>query len=300
MNILIVGAGATGGAFGARLVAAGHDVTFLVRQRRQQQLRTDGLQFIAPDGAFRHHVRAVTSVTGQTFDLIIIAVKAPALQHVIGQLQDVTTASTRIVPLLNGMRHLELLDEAFPGSVVGGLVNIVATMHDTGVVEQLTPLSTMTLGSLDGVALPIGVREALDVAGVTVRVDDDIRTRMWEKWAFITAAGVITCLFRGAIGDILAAGGRTQIMQAIDETSRVAAAVGHPVGEVSRTQTLGLLTEEGSRFTSSLYRDLLAGDPVEAEHILGDFAAQARELNVATVLLDAALLQLRTHQVAAR
>lgn len=299
MRILIVGAGATGGAFGARLIEAGRDVTFLVRAGRAKQLEASGLVFHAPDGARTYRLRAVTALEpGEPYDLVIVALKAPALPGALATMAPAIGPGTAILPLLNGMDHIDELERAYPGHVVGGLVKIVATVGPDGAVHQMTPLCTMTIGALDGGRLDPAVVDALTVEGITLSVDPDIRTRLWEKWVFIAAAGIITCLFRGNIGDILAAGGEGHILQAIAETEDVASRAGHPVGEASHAQSLELLTAPGSEFTSSLYRDLQHGEPAEAEHILGGLAARARILGVPTPLLDATLLQLRTHRQA--
>ena len=296
---LIVGAGATGGALGARLISAGQDVTFLVRERRAAQLAADGLHFRAPDVDVVHTARAVTSLDDiDPFDLAIVAVKAPALKAIIPTFAPAIGPETRIVPLLNGMANIDLLERAFPGRVLGGIVKIVATLDEDATVVQMTPLCSLAVGGLHGESVPVEIRRTLDVDGIALEVVDDITSRLWEKWAFIAAAGVITCLFRGTIGDILAAGGQAQILQAIAECEQIAEAAGHPVSVAAHAQSLGLLTESGSAFTSSLYRDLQHGDPVEAEHIIGDLATRAAELQVPAPLLSAALLQLRTHHQA--
>ncbi|GAA1546764.1 MULTISPECIES: ketopantoate reductase family protein [Brevibacterium] len=296
---LIVGAGATGGAIGARLISAGQDVTFLVRERRAAQLAADRLRFRAPDVDVVHTARAVTSLEGtDPFDLVIVAVKAPALAAIIPTLAPAIGPETSIVPLLNGMAHIDLLERAYPGRVIGGIVKIVATLDEDGTVVQMTPLCSLTVGGLHGKDVPSEIRRTLDVDGITLDIVDDVASRLWEKWAFIAAAGVITCLFRGTIGDILAAGGEAQILQAIAECEQIAEATGHRVSEAGHAQSLGLLTESGSAFTSSLYRDLQHGDPVEAEHIIGDLATRAAALEAPAPLLNAALLQLRTHHQA--
>ena len=296
---LIIGAGATGGALGARLISAGQDVTFLVRERRAAQLAADGLRFRAPDVDGMHTVRAVTALDhADPFDLVIVAVKAPALAAIIPTLAPAIGPQTCVVPLLNGMAHIDLLERAFPGRVLGGIVKIVATLDEDATVVQMTPLCSLTIGGLLGDAVPDNISRTLDVDGIALEVVDDIASRLWEKWAFIAAAGVITCLFRGTIGDILAAGGEAQILQAIAECEQIAEAAGHPVSAAGHAQSLGLLTESGSAFTSSLYRDLQHGDPVEAEHIIGDLATRAAALHVPAPLLNAALLQLRTHHQA--
>lgn len=274
-------------------------MTFLVRERRAAQLADKGLRFSSPDLDVVHNVQTVTSLEGEApFDLVIVAVKAPALESIIPTLAPAIGKSTRIVPLLNGMAHIETLEAAFPGQVLGGLVKIVATVEEDTTIRQMTPLCTLTIGGLHGESVPEVIAGALDSDGIALEIADDIVSRLWEKWAFIAAAGVVTCLFRGTIGDILAAGGEAQIFKSIDECEQVAASAGHPVSEPGHAQTVGLLTEPGSAFTSSLYRDLQHGDPIEAEHIIGELAARATALEVPTPLLDAALLQLRTHHQA--
>ncbi|UNK46024.1 2-dehydropantoate 2-reductase [Arthrobacter sulfonylureivorans] len=296
MRILIAGAGATGGGYGARLIEARRDVTFLVRERRAEVLTRDGLTLDATDGRRTLHANAVTAIeAGDYYDLLIVAVKAPALAEVLITAAPAIGPKTMILPVLNGLDHLDALQTAYPGQVLGGLVKIVATLDEAGAVLQMTPLCTMTVGTLDGSTLKDEIREALNVPGIELTVDDDVLTRLWEKWAFIASAGVITCLFRGNIGDIIAAGGEDHILRAIAETEEIARVAGHAVSPASHAQSIGLLTVPGSSFTSSLYRDLQHGDPVESEHILGGLAARARKLLVATPLLDATLLQMRTH-----
>lgn len=298
-RILVVGAGATGGALGARLITAGQDVTFLVRECRAEQLAADGLRFRAPDVDVVHATRAITTLDGaDPFDLVVVAVKAPALDAIVPTLAPAIGPESRIVPLLNGRSHIDLLERAFPGQVLGGIVKIVATLDEDAAVVQMTPLCSLTIGELHGEAISAEIVQALDVDGIALDIVDDVVTRLWEKWAFIAAAGVITCLFRGTIGDILAAGGEGQILQAIAECEQIAEAAGHPVSEAGHAQSLALLTEPESTFTSSLYRDLQHGDPVEAEHIIGDLAARGATLDATAPLLNAALLQLRAHHQA--
>lgn len=298
MRVLIVGAGATGGAFGTRLQEAGRDVTYLVRPERQRLLQKDGLRFVAPDGDRKHAVTAVTSISeGDHYDLVIIAVKAPALQRIMDTAAPAVGTTTLILPFLNGLDHIDVLEDAYPGQVVGGLVKIVAMVDEAGAVRQMTPLSTMTVGSLTGNALPPSLAETLSVPGIDLSISNTMVQRLWEKWAFISAAGAITCLLRNNVGAILESGGRPQILQAIAETENVAAAAGYPVSESGHQQSLDILAAPGSRFTSSLYRDLQRGAAVEAEHLLGSLAARARTLNVDTPFLDLAVTQVRAHQI---
>lgn len=294
MRILIVGAGGTGGAFGTRLQEAGRDVTYLVRERRADALRRDGLRFVSPDGDRTHPVQTIVAgEPADPFDLVLITVKAAGLESAIADVQPYVGPDAPVLPVLNGMAHMERLEREFPGRVLGGLAKIVATL-DGDTVRQLTGLSTLTVGALDNAEVPAPIVEALDVPGIELSVSDDVIGALWEKWAFIAAAGVVTCLFRGPVGRIIDAGGLPKIHEAIAELEAVAAAAGHPVSDAAHAQSLAMLTEPGSAFTSSLYRDLVAGLPTEAEHILGDLARRARDLGVETTLLDLTLIQIRT------
>jgi 2-dehydropantoate 2-reductase len=292
VRILVVGAGATGGAFGTLLQEAGRDVTYLVRPRKQEVLRRDGLRFISPAGDRTHPVQAITAADGSPFDLVLVTVKATALEGVLGEIGAFVGPGTSIVPILNGMAHVDRLEQLFPGQVLGGLARIVATL-DGDVVRQQMSLTSLTIGGLNGSPVPAEVSRALDVTSIDFSVVDDIVGALWEKWAFIAAAGTVNCLFRAPVGRILDAGGEARILEAISETEAVAAAAGHPVSDAGHKQAVGLLTQPGSAFTSSLYRDLRAGLPSEAEHILGDLARRARDLNVPTPLLDLTLIQIR-------
>ncbi len=300
MRILIVGAGATGGAFGTLLQEAGRDVTYLVHAGRADALRRDGLRFISTSGDRTNPVQTlIAGEPADPFDLVLVTVKATAIDSAIADVSPYVGADTAVLPFLNGLAHVDRLEQAFPGQVVGGLVKIVAT-RDGEAVRQLTPLTVLTIGAFDDEELADEIAEALDAPGIQFAVSPDITGALYEKWAFIATAGVVTCLFRGAVGDIIAAGGLPFIEEAIAEIERVVAAAGHPVSDAAHAQAVALLTEESSAFTSSLYRDLIAGLPHEGEHILGDMQKRARELSVATPLLDLAVVQIRTDAARSR
>lgn len=299
MKILIAGAGATGGAFGTRLFEADRDVTFLVRPGRAEKMRANGLRFIAPGEDRTNKVPVLTAADLQDsnhFDLVIIAVKAKGLESVIDDIRPAVGEQTRIIPFLNGMAQIDRLTEEFPGQVIGGLVKIVGTIKDDA-IHQLTDMAIMTIGDLDGGQVPPDIVDALEVPGYKLQIIESITDALWEKWIFIAAAGVVTCLFRAPVGAIMAAGGEPQIIRIVDEVEAVATAAGHPVSAKARTMTLSMLAAEGSSFTSSLYRDVTAGLSSEAEHILGHLAKTAEGLNVPTPLLDLTLVQLRAGEV---
>ena len=150
MRILVVGAGATGGAFGTLLQEAGRDVTYLVRPRKQEVLARDGLRFISPTADRTHPVKTITAPDGsEAFDLILVTVKATAFEGVLGEIGAFVGRGTSIIPILNGMAHVDRLEQQYPGQVLGGLARIVATL-DGDVVRQQMPLTSLMIGGLNG------------------------------------------------------------------------------------------------------------------------------------------------------
>jgi 2-dehydropantoate 2-reductase len=298
MGILIAGAGATGGYFGGRLAQAGRDVTFLVRGHRAEVLRRRGLRIAGPGGTDVIEPKLVTA--GQLdaeADTVLITVKAAGLDAVIDQVRPAIGPETTIVPVLNGMRHLATLNAAFGRSRVLGGVAVLSTQLDVnGDVRQLNDFGSLAIGAQDRQRTAAErTRDLLSGAGFPVTVSDDILADMWYKWAFIAAAGALTCLLRGTVGEIMAAGGADVARAVIDEANSIASAAGYPVPDRETNRTLAILTASGSPFTSSMYRDLLQGSPVEVETILGDLIAAGRQASLRTPLLEAATIALRIY-----
>ncbi|MEV6650832.1 ketopantoate reductase C-terminal domain-containing protein [Streptomyces sp. NPDC051219] len=125
----------------------------------------------------------------------------------------------------------------------------------------------------------------------------DIVAAMWHKWVFITTAGALTCLMRGTVGDVNAVPGGSAVARAVlAEAAAVSAAAGYSVPEDELAATTATMTQAGSPFAPSMYRDVVAGRPTEVEHVFGDLLTRARALSVETPLLDLATLSLRVHQ----
>ncbi|AIY02795.1 2-dehydropantoate 2-reductase [Arthrobacter sp. PAMC 25486] len=304
MKILIVGAGATGGYFGARLADAGRDVTFLVREQRAAFLQQRGLRVAGLEQELRIEPKVLTAgALGEVFDVVLLTVKAAGLKSAIADLAPAVGPDTLIVPFLNGLAHMDALAAAFGADkVLGSVVHLVGTINGDGDIAILQPLARWTLGEQGGgtSARLERLLAAISVPGIDVIPAPSGLDAMWQKWVFIVAAGVVTCLMRGPVGDIAAAdGGAAFVADVVAETAAVAAGAGFEVPASEQANTLEFLTQPGSSFTSSLYRDVTAGLPNEGEHIVGDFVRRARALGVATPLIDLALLQLRVHGVGA-
>jgi 2-dehydropantoate 2-reductase len=304
MRILIVGAGAVGGYFGARLAEAGRDVTFLVRPSRAAQLRQDGLRIISPHGDLSLRPKLVSSAQiGAPYDLIFLSVKAYALESAIDDFAAGIGPQTMVLPVLNGMRQLDLLTRRFgTQAVIGGVCLVAAEIDHQGRIVQMADFQELAYGELSGEVTPRlrSLDSTLQGAGFEAHLSTDIEHAMWEKWVQLASLGALTCLMRAAIGDIAAATGGTELALAIlEECSAIAAACGHRPSTAFLARHSSAITKPGSALTSSMYRDLRKGAPVEAEHILGDLFDRGAAHGLTTPLLKASLVNLRVYQAAA-
>ena len=301
MRILIVGAGAVGGYFGGRLAQAGRDVTFLVRPSRAKQLSRDGLRIISPHGDVILTPKLVSADKIDTpYDLVFLSVKAYALEAAMNDFAAAVGPETMIFPALNGMRHIDLLTKRFgEHAVIGGVCLVAAQIDDQGRVVQLADFQQLVYGERNGETTPrLKTLDAtLQGAGFDARLSPDITQAMWEKWIQLASLGAITCLMRGTIGEIVAVPGGAELsLKVVDESVAVATACGHKPSENLLSRHRAAITEPGSPLTSSMYRDLRKGAPVEVDHILGDFIEHGGPHGVATPLLKAAFVNLRVYQ----
>ena len=301
MRLLIVGAGAVGGYFGGRLAQAGRDVTFLVRPSRAKQLSRDGLRIISPHGDALLSPKLVSAEEIDTpYDLVFVSVKAYALEAATNDFAAAVGPETMILPVLNGMRHVDFLTKRFgEHAVIGGVCLVAAEIDDEGRIVQLADFQRLVYGERNGETTPRlkAVDTTLQGAGFDGRLSTDIMQAMWEKWVQLASLGAITCLMRGTIGEIVAApGGADLALKVLDESAAVATACGHKPSEALLARHAAAMTARGSPLTSSMYRDLRKGAPVEADHILGDFIERGDAHGVATPLLQAAFVNLRVYQ----
>jgi len=301
MRILVVGAGAVGGYFGGRLAQAGRDVTFLVRTKRAEEMKAKGLQIISPYGDFTLHPKTATArqIAGP-YDVILLSVKSYSL---VGAMDDFAASvgpETMIVPLLNGMRHMDQLAERFGEHAVLGGVCMVATEVDAdGRIRQLTDFQSLVYGEVDA-EITSRVRkldEAMRDAGFDAAISENILRDMWRKWVMLATIGTLTCLLRGNIGEIASVPGGADVSRlALAECAGIAAANGYPQSGAFLENQTARLTAKDSKLTSSMYRDFMKGASVEADTILGDFLERGRERGLVTPILQAAYASLSIYQ----
>jgi 2-dehydropantoate 2-reductase len=301
MRMLIVGAGSTGGLIGARLMAFGRDVTFLVRPKRASALREHGLQVVSPLGDLVLTPKLLTSdALSEPFDVVLVTVKAYSLKRAIDDFAPAVGDQTMVAAVLNGMRHIDDLKCRFgDGHVVGAVCRVATELDGAGRVVQLNQLQDLVYGELDGRMSPRIklLDEFLRDTGFATTLTRTVMQELWNKWIQLAITGAVCSVARGNVGEIAATQGGEEFVRAMAaECIAVATACGHGPSEQFIDQTLKSLTALGSNVTSSMYRDLVAGRPVEVEQILGDMRTRAQVFNISSSLLSAAYIQLAIYE----
>jgi 2-dehydropantoate 2-reductase len=284
MRILVVGAGAVGGYFGGRLLEAGCNVTFLVRPKRAAQLAESGLVIESRlgDVTLKAPPTVQASELRGEFDLILLSCKAYDLEAAVDSFASAVRPDTVILPLLNGMRHLDLLDERFGAArVLGGQCLISAKLDDRGsILHLINDSHLLTFGEREGNRSPRidGIATEMGKAKFELRTSSIILLEMWGKWVFLATLAGITCLMRSAIGDIVAAGGAHLALDLLEECRSIAASAGFAPRAEFLEQTRGTITAPGSLLTASMLRDIEGGAPIEADHVLGDLVRRGNQV----------------------
>lgn len=301
MRILVVGAGATGGFFGGRLAQIGRDVSFLVRPKRAAVLRQRGLEIVSPRGnATLHSPFVTTDDLAAPYDLVMLGVKAYALDAAIADMSGVVGPDTMILPLLNGMRHVDLLVERFgEHAVLGGFCMCITTLDDAGRIVQTGNFARIGYGerNREATARVQAVHAQMQGAAFEPRLSSDILQDMWEKWVMLATNAGSNCLMRGTLGEVAGApGGVAFARRLLAECAAVAAAAGHAPSPEFRRATEAGLGDTSSPLTSSMYRDMLRHAPVEGEHLLGDLQARAEKAGIDVPLIATARTHLAVYQ----
>ncbi len=300
-RFLVLGAGAVGGYFGGRLVEAKANVTFLVRPARAAALGERGLVIESPMGDLRLPVQVATAATlSGVFDTVLLTAKAYDIEQAIAAIRPAVGPGTAILPLLNGLGHIDQLDAAFGSErVLGGVAYIGATLIPEGTIRHLNRVHGIAFGERSGAVS----RRVETIAGafaatpVKASISDNILLDMWEKFVMISSLAGMNCLMRGSVGDILAADeGEGLMLELLAECQAVARASGFPPREGHSEQCRAMLTERGSDFSASMRRDLEAGLRTEGDQVLGDMLRRARAAGIEAPLLRTAVCHLQVHE----
>ncbi len=301
MRILVVGAGATGGYFGGRLLEAKQDVTFLVRSRRATELATHGLQIQSRFGdvTIPEPPTVLAKDLEAHFDLILRSCKAYDLDGAIASFAPAVGPQTLILPLLNGMKHLDIIDQRFGHAhVLGGLCAISSMLEPGGRILHLNDLHLLSFGERDGSRSPRAeaIATFFSSARFVSRLSANILPEMWEKWVFIATCAGINCLMRANIGDIVAAGDGELATELLAECAAIASSQGYPPRAAFLQQSSAMITQSGSLLAASMFRDTESHARVEADHLIGDLLRRGVGKQLVNPLLRVAYAHLKAYE----
>jgi 2-dehydropantoate 2-reductase len=310
MRILVLGAGGIGGYFGGRLAQAGADVTFLVRPKRREQIAANGLVIESPLGNARIAAKTVVAEELKAgWDLVLFTCKAydldSAMDAIVPAMGGHEAPAGKeqpgcvVLPMLNGLAHLDRLDARFGAArVLGGTCQINVGLAPDGTVKHMEPLNRLLFGERDKSKSARVQAFADELAKTTIdwTWSDDILQDMWEKFVFLSALAATTCLFRGNVGEIMSTpDGRAIATRCFEANVAVARAEGHDPRERILEWAAERLLRPGPQ-SASMLRDMEAGKPVEADHIVGHMLSLARRHGIDDTVLAMACTHLKTYE----
>lgn len=301
-KVLVLGAGGIGGYFGGRLAEAGRNVTFLVREPRQKLLEKNGLTIKSQLGNIHLSVNAITSCQLNSFyDFIIIACKSYDLESAIKSIAPAVGPSTAVIPLLNGVAHIELLNATFgKEKILGGSAKIQVTMGEHGEILHLNDWCDLVFGEQ---FTEITQRAQLFndlfqyAKGVKIQLVNDILQQMWQKLVHLSTAAAMTCMMRANVGDIVRTpDGKKQLLQLLDQNAQIASENGYPPSQRFIEMYQTIFSDPNSKYATSMLRDIERKNRIEADHIVGFMLEKAVSANIESVILQLAYTHLKAYE----
>ncbi|WGV59236.1 2-dehydropantoate 2-reductase [Brevibacillus brevis] len=302
MKVLVLGAGGIGGYFGGRLVESGVDVTFLVRERRYKQLQERGLRIQSVHGDLLLEQPQLIQAGEEAgpFDVVLLSNKAYTLEDSVDAIAPYVGEDTVVIPLLNGIAHMEVLRDRFGRErVLGGLCFIETTLNADGDVVQTSPIHDAVFGEWEGGKSERVERmeQAFSKINGTMRASTNIQREAWHKYLFIATFSGITTLMNSAVGPIReSALGVELTRQLADEIASVMNALEAPIKPDIVDKQMETFQNQRPQTKSSMLRDMEKGLPVEADHLQGYLLERAEQKGVSTPLLKVVYNNLKVYE----
>ena len=274
MRIVVMGSGGTGGYFGAKLVRAGQDVTFVARGSHLKSILAHGLRVrSAVEGEWTVKARAIESLAGEPpADLVLFCVKSFDTESAAAVIKPVIGPDAGVLSIQNGVDNEERLARILgAGHVLGGMAQVFATIEEPGVIRHVQ-LGRIVFGEMDGrdTERARAFLAACQRAGIPAEISADVTRTLWEKYAMLTAHAGMTALTRCPAG-ILRRLPETRLMyrRLLEEMVAVARAAGIALDGGYVEQSFKLLDGMADNFASSLHHDLTRGKRLELEALHG-------------------------------
>ena len=301
MKVMVLGAGGIGGIVGGRLAQHGCDVTFLVRERRKAQLDRDGLCIESPQGNVKLQVKSILQAEASNKpDLVLLTCKAYDLNSAIEAIRPAMGPNTAVLPLLNGIAHMDRLNLEFgQARVLGGTIRMQATLTHTGTIRQLNDWQTLTFGEQDGQTTERlqAFQSALQLTGIEAKLSTSIMRELWMKLVHLATVASATCLMRANIGEIARTPEGTQwLNKLLQLNADIATHAGYRPDDAFLEGYRKLFATRDAAYEASMLRDLEKGGQVEADQIVGYMLEQCRAAGKDDAIHLAAYTHLKAYE----
>ncbi|HSI65878.1 MAG TPA: ketopantoate reductase family protein [Planococcus sp. (in: firmicutes)] len=301
MRILIVGAGAIGGYFGGRLMEKGEDVTFLVREKRKKQLEKNGLVIRSVNGDYEGKPTLITATqSDREFDVIVLTTKSYQLEGAMEDIRPFVKEGTMILPLLNGIAHIDELVSVFGEErVVGGLCFVETTLDKNGTVIQTSPINQLVFGERTGDKTDriLQLEKAFSGTKAKFVLSENINQDMWHKYLFIATMSGITTAMESPIGPILELEtGQRTIAALLEELAGIMKTIGAPIKDSIVQEQFARINMMDPGMKSSMQRDVEKSLPIEADHLQGYLLKQAAQHKLAVPVLETIFTKLALYE----
>ncbi len=283
-KVLVMGAGAVGGYFGACLGRRAHDVTFVARGANLDALRREGLRITGAMGDFHvPHVQATDDPSGSRgFDLVLLCVKNYDLEDAAAA---VARAGAMYLTLQNGVDAPGRARDVLGPVVLAGSTGIVSDLPEPGHVHVVSSYGWIRFGEVDGGGVTERVRDVgrwLDAEGIEAIPVDDARIALWEKMSLMCGMAGLTTLHQRPMGEILTNPDlRWTFTEIIGECERIARAKGVPLPDDFVALRLRYADRIDPTAMSSMSRDFARGRRIELETFNGAMVRMGAELGIA-------------------
>ena len=288
MKIAVIGAGGVGGYFGARLAAAGEDVSFIQRGAHFLAMREKGLRVDSKLGNIALNTVKVTEDASEIgpVDIVLVAVKSAQTEAAATLCKPLLGLNTGIISLQNGVENEERLSEKIGRDhVLGGVVYILSLIEAPGIIQHSGEMARLEFGELDGSESKRGhaFLSACHRASIEVELTSNIYTSLWRKFIFLCPHNGLTALTRSAIGRVREDPDcRALLEQAVLEVIELAAAKGIDVTSTDVSSYMDRYDGLPESMTSSMHYDVINGKPLELDWLNGAVVRLARAHGIST------------------
>jgi 2-dehydropantoate 2-reductase len=293
MRIAVIGAGAVGGYYGARLAQAGHEVSFVARGANLEALRSRGLSIVSSLGDATVGVRAEEDAARiGPVDLVLFAVKTYSTPGALAHLPPLVGPGTCVLSLQNGVDSADELERTVGREpLLAGATYIIATLTSPGVVQHTGPARRIVFGEAygDRVRTPrvAEIEQALARADIQSEGVADARVPIWEKFIFLAPFAGLSAAARLQLGPLWRQPSfRAVYDRAMAEVEALARAEGIGVAPDVRAQKLAYLDNSPATSRSSMMMDLAAGRPIEIEALLGSVVRRGKAAGIPTPVME--------------